>query len=50
MGENFSEEKLAATLDALQASFEALGAKSGTRQYSEVFRELLARQHDLKAC
>lgn len=50
MGENLSEEKLAAALDALQACFGALGAVSGTRQYSEVFRELLARQRDLKAC
>lgn len=50
MGENLSEEKLAAALDALQACFEALGAVSGTRQYSEVFRALLARQQDLKAC
>jgi len=51
MGENLSADKIAAALDALQASFETMGAIVGKGRYSEVFRALLVQQQeDLKAC
>jgi len=44
MGENLSSEKIALTLDSLQACFESMGVAPSVRRYSELFQELLVQR------